>query len=108
MQPLSYDIRRMYRKHASGEEVSDTGAVMATYTIDGPYSIAVRPGGKSRTLGEQGYTLETTQFMLIADGVSVFEEGDVLTNDPMGTEEVFKVETVKTWPTEQVMYVRGL
>ena len=108
MQPLSHDIRRYYRKHATGEAVSNTGSVTETYTVDGPYSLAFRPGGKTRTYGEQGYTFETETYFVIADGCSNFQPGDILTSDSKGGNELYRIETVKTWPSEQTMYVRGL
>ena len=108
MQPLSHDIRRYYRKHTTGEVVSDTGDVVPTYKVDGPYALAFRPGGESRTLGEQGYTRESTQYFVIADGVHCFEPGDILTSDKAGNNALYQVQIVKDWPTEQTMYVRGL
>ena len=108
MLPLSHDIRRYYRKHATGTVVSDSGAVRESYTVDGPYSLAFRPGGESRTFGEQGYTHETENYLVIADGCKNFHAGDILTGDAQGNDELFKVDVVKNWPTEQTMYVRGL
>jgi len=111
MQPLSHDIRSYYRKHATGEVVSETGAVTETYTVDGPYSLAFRPtksGGEARSLGEQGYNRAVEQFYVIADGCKCFRSGDTLTTDRKGLEPVYQIENVATWPTEQTFYVRGL
>lgn len=108
MQPLAFDMRRYYRKHAVGETVSATGAVTAEYAVDGPYKIAFRPGGRARTQGESGYTAEQTVMYCIADGLHIFEPGDILTSDPLGQLEQWKIETVKDFPTEQTFYARGL
>lgn len=108
MQPISHDIRTYYRKHATGEVVSDTGVVTETYTVDGPYQLAFVPGGESRTRGEQGYTYEGEVFYVIADGMSCFKPGDTLTTDRKGLHAEYAVMDVKTWPTEQTFYVRSV
>ena len=105
MQPLSYDIRSYYRKHQSGETVTDSGEVIPTFTTDGPYQLAFRSGGESRTLGETGYTSESEIYFVIADGVTVFKAGDILTD---GTTDLYRCAVVKNWPTEQTMYVRAI
>ncbi len=108
MQPLMHDIRRCYRKHISGEEISETGVVTPIYKVDGPYALAFRPGGAVRTHGDAGYTYEQTMYFVIADGCFCFEPGDILTSDSKGKDGLYKVDTVKTFPTEQTMYVKGL
>lgn len=108
MQPINYDIRTCWRKHAVGEDVSDTGVVTPRYKVDGPYRLAFRSGQASRTRGEQGYTVEGTQYLVIADGVHIFEPGDILTSDRAGRDERYKVSTVRDWPSEQTMYVGAI
>lgn len=103
MQPLGYDIRSYYRRHQTGEAVED-GIVSLVYTTDGPYSIAFRPGQRSRTLTEQGRTVAPTSFFCIANGVHVFDPGDILTD---GENDLYVIEEVMDWPTEQTFYVRG-
>jgi len=104
MQPLNYDIRAYYRKHQTGTEVED-GVVTPTYTTDGPYNIAFRPGSRVRTLTEQGYTEAMTSHYCIADGVHVFDPGDILTD---GTDDLYVIESVQDFPTEQTFYVRSV
>ena len=108
MQPLNHDIRSYYRKHAVSSDVTDTGVVSTEYKVDGPYSLAFRAGGASRSRGEQGFTYEGTQYLVIADGVHVFHAGDILTTDRQGEHERYAVTVVKDWPSEQTMYVRAL
>jgi len=103
MLPLNYDIRSYYRKHQTGEEVED-GIVTPTYSTDGPYSIAFRPGSNSRFLTEQGYTEASTTYFCIADGVDCFKSGDILTD---GSDDLYILSDVKTFPTEQTFYVRS-
>lgn len=102
MLPLNYDIRSYYRKHQTGEETED-GIVTPTYSVDGPFSIAFRPGSMSRELTEQGLSDGSTLFFCIADGVRCFEPKDILTD---GENDLYAVISVKTWPTEQTFYVR--
>lgn len=108
MQPLSHDIRSYYRKHATGEVVSDTGDVTETFKVDGPYSLAFRPGGDARMLTESGYSNAVETYFVIADGCDCFTAGDVLTKDKAGLYPEYRVQTVKTFPTEQTFYVRGV
>lgn len=108
MQPLAHDIRTYYRKHATGEVVSDTGVVTPRYKVDGPYRLAFRSGQASKTRGEQGFTVEGTQYLVIADGVHIFEPGDILTSDRAGRDERYKVSIVRDWPSEQTMYVGAI
>lgn len=105
MLPLSFDIRSYYRKHQTGATVNEDGTVEPTYSTSGPYSLAFRPGGDRRNLTEQGYSYEETEYLVIADNCSEFEEGDVLTD---GENDLYSVSSVQTWPTEQLMRVRGL
>lgn len=105
MQPLNYDIRTYYRKHQTGENEDDVGNVVPVYATDGPYAIAFRPGAEIRTQTEQGYAVDQTQYLCIADGISCIEVGDVLTD---GDADLYKVQSVKTYPTEQLFYVRAL
>lgn len=106
MLPLSYDIRTYYRKHQNGETVTASGAVIPTHTMDGPYKVAFRPGGRSKGLTEGGYSFDASQFYVIADACRAWEPGDIMTDDPAGENELYKVDVVKTFPTEQQMYVR--
>ena len=108
MLPLSFDVRSYYRKHQDGESVSVSGDVTPTFSMDGPFKIAFRPGGASRTIGEGGYSFEGAQFYCIVDGCKSFTPGDILTSDSQGNDELYRVELVKTFPTEQQLYVRGL
>ena len=108
MQPLSHDIRRMFRRYSVGETVSATGDVTETYAVDGPYNLAFRPGGDARVLTEGGYSKASESYFVIADGCDCFQPGDVLTTDSHGNDARYAVQTVKTFPTEQTMYVRGL
>ena len=104
MLPLGYDIRSYYRKHQTGEDEED-GIVTPVYSTDGPYAIAFRPGQRSRTLTEQGYTEATTVFFCIADGIDCIEPGDILTD---GEDDLYSVMEVSTYPTEQTFYVRSI
>jgi hypothetical protein len=105
---MHYDSRRMYRKHAVGETVTETGEVVPTYAVDGPYSLAFRPGSAQRTAGPEGYTYEASVSYIIAHMATAFRPGDILTEDPHGNVERYKVEVVKSYPTEQQLYARAL
>ena len=104
MRPLNYDIRSYYRKHQVGE-TEDDGIVNPVYDTDGPYDIAFRAGSQSRILTEQGYSDAMTVYYCIADGVDCFRSGDILTD---GTDDLFVITDVKTFPSEQTFYVRGI
>lgn len=105
MQPLGYDNRTYYRKHQVGEEVDVAGNVTPIYETDGPYVIAFRPGSASRIQTEQGYSYDQEVYFCICDGVNCFEAGDVLTD---GENDLYKLFSVKSFPTDQTFYVRAL
>jgi len=105
MQPLNYDIRSYFRKHQIGEAVDDEGRTEPLFDITGPFAIAFRPGQQVRTQTEQGYAYDQTTYFCIADGVDCFESGDILTD---GEDDLYKVISVKQFPTEQTFYARAL
>ena len=105
MQPLYCEERRLYLKHQIGEEEAENGIVTPTYETSGPYRLSFTPGSQGRTLTEQGQSYHETTYFVIADGLRCFQPGDVLTD---GTSDLFVIQTVKTFPTEQTMYVRAL
>ena len=105
MLPLDYDIRSYYRKHQVGEETDREGRTEPTYQVTGPHPIAFRPGQQTKTLTEQGYAVDQTVYYCIADGCDFFESGDILTD---GNADLYKVISVKTFPTEQTFYARAL
>ncbi len=103
MLPLSYDWRDYYRKHQTGTEEDDSGNVTPIYETEGPYTLAFRPGSDNEIITEQGYSVDQSIYLVIADGCDCFRSRDILTD---GSEDLYEVLNVKTFPTEQLMYVR--
>lgn len=105
MLPLDFDIRSYFRKHQIGEEVDDEGRTEPLFDINGPFPIAFRPGQEARTITEQGYAYDQTVYYCIADGCDCFVAGDILTD---GVNDLYRIEAVKTFPTEQTFYARAI
>lgn len=104
MQPLGYDNRMIYRKHQVGETVTD-GIAEPTWQTDGPYLVAFRPGKQMITPSEQGYDVSQTVYYCIAPDTEAFCSGDILTD---GQNDLYIIQELKTFPTEQTFYARAL